>query len=63
MVIADLIVILIIGIILSLAIIPLIKFKKQKGSSLSCYRCSHKKEDKCNIDTKEIRVKVEDIDL
>lgn len=45
----NLIVIFIIGIILFFAIKPIIKFKKEKGSGYSCYKCSQYKDGKCNI--------------
>jgi len=44
----NLIVILIIATVLYFAIKPIIRFKKEKGSGLSCYKCSQYKDGSCN---------------
>jgi hypothetical protein len=45
----NLIVIFIIGLILYLAIKPLIRFKRQQGNCYSCYGCSQLKNGECRI--------------
>ena len=54
----NLIVIFIIALILYFAVKPIIRFKKQKGSSYSCYRCAHKDDGTCNSDDKIVKLKI-----
>lgn len=54
----NLFVIFIIGFILYFAIKPIIRFKKQKGSGLSCYRCSHNKDGECNKGNDNVKLKI-----
>lgn len=54
----NLFVIFIIGLILYFAIKPIIRFKKEKGSALSCYRCSHNKDGKCSSNNNSVELKI-----
>lgn len=54
----NLFVIFIIALILYFAIKPIIRFKKQKGSGLSCYRCSHNKDGKCDNKDDVVKLKI-----